>query len=96
MSFVWTNRGALEAACLPAVLEAALFIEERAKIACPVDTGNLRRSISTSGPSVGADGVSATVGTNVNYAAFVEFGTRRMAAQPFLGPALEQARAVYG
>ena len=41
-----------------------------AKIACPVDTGNLRGSIDHK-----VDGNIAHVGTNVNYAAYVEMGT---------------------
>jgi phage gpG-like protein len=32
-----------------------------------------------------------TVGTNVEYAVYVEFGTSRMAAQPFLRTAAERA-----
>lgn len=31
------------------------------------------------------------VGTNVEYAVYVEFGTSRMEAQPYLRPAVEQA-----
>jgi HK97 gp10 family phage protein len=33
--------------------------------------------------------VVAVVGTGVEYAAYVELGTSRMAAQPYLGPAVE-------
>lgn len=33
------------------------------------------------------------VGTNVEYAVYVEFGTSRMEAQPYLRPAAEQAVA---
>lgn len=91
--FVWTNRALLAVEAGKAVWEASLFIEERAKEVCPVDTGNLRRSIATTMPSVVGDRVSGSVGTNVSYAPFVEFGTRNMRAQPFLGPALEAARA---
>lgn len=94
--FKWTNPAGVFAACEAAVMEASLFIEEGAKVRCPVDTGNLRRSIKVDGPMVSGSGVSATVGTNVHYAAFVELGTRKMQAQPYLGPALEQARSVYG
>lgn len=32
------------------------------------------------------------VGSDVEYAAYVEFGTSKMAAQPYLRPALEEAR----
>lgn len=56
--------------------------------AAPVDTGRLRQSI---GVQKIGDG-HYRVGTNVRYAPFVEFGTRRTRAQPFLRPALEKAR----
>lgn len=56
-----------------------------------VRTGRLRSSIST---SIGADelGVYADVGSNVEYAGFVELGTRYMTARPYLRPALEAGR----
>lgn len=38
------------------------------------------------------DGVVYVVGTNVEYAIFVEGGTRHMSAQPFLGPAMREAQ----
>lgn len=37
-------------------------------------------------------GVYAEVGTNVEYAIYLELGTDRMAARPFLEPALSAAR----
>lgn len=63
-------------------------IERDAKLVCPVDTGNLRSSITTSVESDGSN-VTATVGTNVEYAPFVEYGTKKMSAKPFLIPAFE-------
>ena len=50
---------------------------------CPVDTGTLRGSITH---AVGGDTVE--VGTDVEYAPYVEFGTRKQRAQPFLTPAM--------
>ena len=44
-----------------------------------VDTGRLRGSISHA-----HDDTSAYIGTNVEYAPYVELGTRKMAARPFL------------
>lgn len=44
-----------------------------------VDTGNLRNSISHA-----SDGTYAYIGTDVEYAPYVEFGTSRMEARPFL------------
>lgn len=69
----------------------AALVETAAKRLCPVDTGNLRSSI-THVLGVDGQGLYADIGTNVEYAPFVEFGTRYMAAQPFLVPALAAAR----
>jgi HK97 gp10 family phage protein len=56
-----------------------------------VRTGRLRNSITW---RVGADflGAYADVGSAVFYAPFVELGTSRMQARPFLRPALNAAR----
>lgn len=56
-----------------------------------VRTGRLRSSISWR-VDVDALGAYADVGSNVSYAAFVELGTDRMAARPYLRPALVAAR----
>lgn len=56
-----------------------------------VDTGRLRGSIRVvdmSGPAR----VHVRVGTNVKYAPMLEYGTRRMAARPFMQPALGMAK----
>lgn len=66
---------------------ASLLVERSAKENCPVKTGTLRRSITR---RVGKR--KARVGSNVEYAPFVEMGTRKMPAQPYLRPALESNR----
>ena len=66
--------------------KAALTLEKNAKQNCPVDTGKLRASITT---EVG--NLEAEVGTNVEYAPYVEFGTSKQSAQPFMRPALDKA-----
>ena len=66
----------------------ALQVDRAAKQLCPVDTGRLRSSI-TNELGQDGDGLVATIGTNVEYAPYVELGTSKMAAQPFLLPALE-------
>jgi HK97 gp10 family phage protein len=55
-----------------------------------VITGRLRGSI-TWRLGADAEGLYADIGTNVEYAPYVEFGTSRAPAYPFLGPALEAA-----
>ena len=65
--------------------------ERYAKEKCPVDTGNLRNSIA----HAQKDANTESIGTNVHYAPYVELGTRKMRAQPYLRPAVEDHRAEY-
>lgn len=75
-----------------ALEEIGLAAEGYAKRTCPVDTGNLRNSI-THAVESGEDAVY--VGTNVEYAPYVEMGTRRTAARPFLRPAATEHGSTY-
>lgn len=63
----------------------ALLIESDAKQLCPVDTGRLRSSIAA---DISSDGLSATIGTDVEYAAAIEFGTVAHTIRPVNGKAL--------
>lgn len=64
-------------------LEAiGLTAEGYAKAECPVDTGRLRNSISHA-----IDDNAAYIGTNVEYAPYIELGTSRMKSRPYLRPA---------
>lgn len=74
------------------VKKAAYEFEARAKVEVPVDTGNLRNSIRTTFEN---DGMTGIVSTNVEYAIYVEYGTRFMAAQPYFTPAAEQVRGSF-
>jgi HK97 gp10 family phage protein len=74
------------------VAETALLIESDAKQFAPVDTGRLRSSIHA---EIAPNGLSASVEAGVGYAVFLEFGTRRQRAQPFLFPAYEKNRAAF-
>lgn len=69
----------------------SIAVERAAKRMAPVDTGRLRSSITH---DIGRDelGLAARVGTDVHYAIYLEFGTRRMRPRPFLRPALNAAR----
>lgn len=79
----------LKQAAARALEKAGLTAENYAKLACPVDTGRLRNSISHA-----SDGESAYIGTNVEYAPYVELGyinpdtMRHIPAQPYLRPAV--------
>ncbi len=48
------------------------FVKGQAKLLCPVDTERLRESIDF---QVDREELSVMIGTNVEYAAYVEFGT---------------------
>lgn len=49
----------------------------------PVDTGQLKRSITL---EIKDGGLTAVVAPHVNYAAYVEYGTRYMSAKPYIRP----------
>lgn len=66
--------------------------ETYAKYLCPVRTGNLRNSITH---QTDADEKAAVIGTNVEYAPYVELGTVKQKAQPYLRPAIEDHIAEY-
>ena len=68
-----------------AVRRTALAVERDAKVFCPVDTGNLRNSISTSYGDMRAE-----VGPTAYYGVFVELGTSKMAPEAYLGPAFDR------
>lgn len=75
---------------LAALEECGLVAEGFAKRLCPVDTGNLRNSITHT-----VSGETAYIGTNVEYAAYVEMGTTRTVAKPYLKPAVADNADVY-
>ncbi|MBS7646145.1 HK97 gp10 family phage protein [Candidatus Bathyarchaeota archaeon] len=62
-------------------------IEATAKQLVPIRTGYLWSTIFHR-----IEGLTARVGAAAHYAAYVEFGTSRMAARPYLRPALEAHR----
>lgn len=72
---------------MPALRAAALIPQNAAKELVPVDTGTLKRSIHME--DVPGE-LAVAVGTDVPYAPFVEFGTSRQPAQPYLRPALDE------
>ena len=62
---------------------AAMEVQGQASEIAPKITGNLRNSITYK-----VKEEEAIVGTNVEYAPYVEFGTSKMEAQPYLEPSL--------
>lgn len=90
------NSGAVKEAfkdnVLKALTECGLVAEGYAKLMCPVDTGNLRNSITT---NVVMAEKACYVGTNVEYAPYVELGTYKQSAQPYLKPAIANYAETY-
>lgn len=83
---------AIDRALVAALEEVGLVAEGYAKRACPVDTGRLRNSIT----HIVDEGTRhVIIGTNVEYAPYVELGTRRQKPQPFLKPAAEDHASTY-
>lgn len=74
-----------------AITKATVQVEGGAKRRAAVDTGRMRASINHEVRAEGDD-IVGRVGTDVDYAIHVELGTRHMAAQPFLRPALDDAK----
>ena len=73
-----------------ALEKIGLVAEGYAKRLCPVDTGRLRNSITHT-----TDDEAAYIGTNVDYAVYVEMGTVNTPAQPYLKPAVEDHMEKY-
>ena len=67
------------------IKKLTLLLDSKIKQATVVDTGRLRASI-TSVTGVGSFGQTwGAVGTNVNYADFIEYGTKRMGSRHMEG-----------
>lgn len=92
-----SNRAAVESLMKKTIRSALNTIGDNAvgwaQDLVPVDTGNLKSSLDHQAESnnteiVGASNSKAPY-KDVEYAIFVEFGTHKMHAQPFLRPAIE-------
>ena len=79
-------------AVVRALTRIGLSAEGYAKKECPVDTGNLRNSITH---EVRQSDKAVYIGTDVEYAAYVELGTTRTKAKPYLKPAATEHSTVY-
>lgn len=82
----------IDSAIGAALEEIGLLAENYAAKKCPVHTGNLRGSITY---EVYTGDNAVYIGTNVEYAPYVELGTSRQKAQPFLRPAASEHGAQY-
>lgn len=88
--------GRVGARAAAALRKTAYDIEADAKALAPVDTGNLRNSIST---TIGGDGrtgaMTAEVGPTAEYGIYQEYGTSTQPGTPFLGPAFDRRAPLY-
>lgn len=74
-----------------ALQAGALVIREAAKVRAPILTGTLRRSLAYR-TFINGGAAQARIGTNLEYAAHVEFGTSRQPAQPYLRTAYDEKK----
>lgn len=81
--------GKIREGVVKALDDSALAVLRSAQIKCPVDTGNLRASLTK---EVNKENLYAVVGTSVYYAPYQEYGTRRTKPHPYLRPAYEENR----
>jgi HK97 gp10 family phage protein len=72
--------------------ECAAIVEGQAATLAPTDTGSLRNSIRRDVQSE----TYAEVVADAEYAVYQEFGTRYMAAQPFMRPAMDFLKSKLG
>lgn len=75
-----------------AVQKTSADIKADAQAFAPVDTGNLRSSI-TYETHIRAGGVEAEIGPTAEYGIYVELGTARMAPAAYMGPAFDRRAA---
>ncbi len=83
---------AMQHTAVRALEKCGLTAEGYAKKLCPVDTGNLRNSITH---EVSESEQAVYIGSTVEYAAYVELGTIKQKAQPYLKPAVADHGKTY-
>jgi HK97 gp10 family phage protein len=69
-----------------AVVAGAFAIRDRFRATCAVDTGEMQGSAEV----LVAGRNHAVIYVSADHSSFVEYGTRKMAAQPALGPAVDE------
>jgi len=71
----------------------ALFVTELHQTPpTPFKTGRLRSSIGSEIVHGAGSEIIGKVGTNVEYASYLEYGTSRMSARPYMKPTLEKLK----
>ena len=75
----------VETQAIQIVAEHGLSLQALAQMNAPVDTGFLRGSIGIDGTG----SLTVEIGPTAEYAPYLEDGTYKMAARPFMGPAAD-------
>lgn len=78
-------------AAAAALLQTGADIVAMVKQLSPVDTGALRQSYG----AIPESRDTVIIGSDMEYAPYVEYGTSKMAAQPHLTPAFMQAEVTF-
>lgn len=74
------------------VMRNGAEMQQKAMRLVPVDTGALKRSILL---QIVDDGLAAKMTVGMHYGPYVEYGTRKMNAQPFVRPAFNEQSAKF-
>lgn len=85
--------GQIDKAAVQVSLKYAKRIRDTARELVPFRTGRLHDSIRV--VDAGSGGLGTDVVADAPYAGYVEFGTSRMAPQPYMRPAFRKHRAAY-
>lgn len=70
-------------------------VQAQAKQIAPKRTGFMANNISVEPVKKTATSVTGTVNAKADYSSFVEFGTYKMSAEPFIRPAVSAAQSVF-
>lgn len=91
--------GATAAATIEAAASAMKLtagqVQATAKQVAPKRTGYMANNISVESVRKTATSVTGTVNAKADYSSFVEFGTYKMSAQPFIRPAVSAAQSLF-
>lgn len=70
-------------------------VRDQAKQIAPKRTGNMANNITAEPVKKTVTSVTGTVNAKADYSSFVEFGTYKMSAQPFMRPAVSDGQSVF-